>query len=168
MSPSDPVPNCTDDAGPVRQQVEIASRRRRLASLMYEMLLLAGVLALLFMLPWLLIGMVTGFVPPGWLAWLHIVAAAGLYFLWYWRHLGQTLAMQTWRLRLVDAASGESPDINQCLRRYLLAWPSVCFLGVGLIWSLFDRDRQFLHDRLSGTCIVLLPTLKRPARHSGS
>ena len=28
------------------------------------------------------------------------------------------------------------------------------FLAAGLIWALFDRDRQFLHDRLAGTRIV--------------
>jgi uncharacterized RDD family membrane protein YckC len=33
-------------------------------------------------------------------------------------------------------------------------------LGVGLWWALFDRDRQFLHDRLAGTRIILLPVPK--------
>jgi uncharacterized RDD family membrane protein YckC len=36
----------------------------------------------------------------------------------------------------------------------LLLWPSIGFYGAGLIWAIFDRDRQFLHDRLSGTRIV--------------
>jgi len=26
--------------------------------------------------------------------------------------------------------------------------------GIGLIWAFFDRDRQFLHDRLAGTRLV--------------
>jgi len=26
--------------------------------------------------------------------------------------------------------------------------------GLGLVWALFDRERQFLHDRLAGTRIV--------------
>jgi hypothetical protein len=32
----------------------------------------------------------------------------------------------------------------------------VLCLGFGLAWALIDRDRQFLHDRLAGTRIVLL------------
>ena len=39
--------------------------------------------------------------------------------------------------------------------RYALAWPSLLYLGAGLLWAFFDRDRQFLHDRLSGTRLVL-------------
>jgi uncharacterized RDD family membrane protein YckC len=26
--------------------------------------------------------------------------------------------------------------------------------GLGFAWALFDRDRQFLHDRLAGTALV--------------
>jgi len=45
----------------------------------------------------------------------------------------------------------------RCWLRYALAWPSVLLFGAGLLWALIDRDRQFLHDRLAGTCVVLLP-----------
>jgi uncharacterized RDD family membrane protein YckC len=140
-----------------RLVVEPAGLRRRLASMLYEVLLLLGVLALLFLVPWLVLGVVFNVAPPGWLAWLHMVAVLGGYFVWYWRRVGQTLAMQTWRLCLVDAATGKRPELRQCLLRYALAWPSVTVFGAGLLWALFDRDRQFLHDRLAGTCIVLLP-----------
>ncbi len=140
-----------------RMVVEPAGLRRRLASMLYESLLLMGVLALLFMVPWLVLGIVFGVTPPGWLAWLHVTGALGAYFVWYWRRGGQTLAMQTWRLCIVDAGSGKLPDLRQCVLRYLLAWPSLGLCGVGLLWALIDRDRQFLHDRLTGTCIVLLP-----------
>jgi hypothetical protein len=27
--------------------------------------------------------------------------------------------------------------------------------GAGYLWALIDRDRQFLHDRLAGTMIVI-------------
>ncbi|THF55391.1 RDD family protein [Pseudothauera rhizosphaerae] len=140
-----------------RLVVEPAGLRRRLAAMLYESLLLLGVLALVFMVPWLIVGQAFGFAPPGGLAWLHIFVALGAYFIWYWRRGGQTLAMQTWRLAIVDAASGQLPSLPRCLLRYALAWPSVLLFGAGLLWALIDRDRQFLHDRLAGTCIVLLP-----------
>jgi uncharacterized RDD family membrane protein YckC len=38
--------------------------------------------------------------------------------------------------------------------RYVLAWPCLVYLGAGLFWAIFDRDRQFLHDRLAGTRLV--------------
>ncbi|QID19742.1 RDD family protein [Nitrogeniibacter mangrovi] len=137
--------------------VEIAGLRRRFASLVYEALLLLGVLALTFMLPNLIVGMVFKVTEPGWLGWVHIFVVLGAYFLWYWRGSGQTLAMQTWRLRVVTAQGGKPLSWRRALLRYVCCWPSVCLFGAGLWWAFLDRDRQFAHDRLAGTVVVLLP-----------
>lgn len=141
---------------PPRPPAEIASLRRRFASMLYESLLLVGVLGFAFLLPLILLGMATGWTPPGWLAWLHLALALGAYFVTLWGRNGQTLAMQTWRLQVVDAATGRVPSRARCLWRYALAWPSLCLAGGGLLWALLDRDRQFLHDRFAGTCVVFL------------
>ena len=127
--------------------------RRRLASMLYETLLLLGVLSVAFMIPQLVLGFAFGITLPGAVLWLHLFLVIGAYFTWYWRHGGQTLAMQTWKLQLISVR-GTPPEPWQIALRYLLAWPSVLFFGVGLIWALFDRERQFLHDRLAGTRIV--------------
>ena len=127
--------------------------RRRLASMLYECLLLLGVLSVSFMIPQLALGLGFGIVLPGAILWLHLFLVIGAYFTWYWRHGGQTLAMQTWKLQLISVR-GSPPEVWQIAVRYLLAWPSVLFFAAGLIWALFDRDRQFLHDRLAGTRIV--------------
>lgn len=137
--------------------VEIAGLRRRLASMLYETMLLLGVLALTFMVPNLLLGMFFEITPPGWVAWIHVFVVLGIYFVWYWHRQGQTLAMQTWRLKVVDAVTGKPLDVKRSGLRYVLSWPSVLLCGVGLLWAVFDRDRQFLHDRLCGSCVVLLP-----------
>jgi uncharacterized RDD family membrane protein YckC len=122
--------------------------------MLYESLLLLGVLALTFMLPHLLLGMSASTSPfPAGLLLAHVVAVLGAYFLWYWSHGGQTLAMQTWKLQLASV-NGESPTINRLLLRYALAWPSLLWFGVGLFWALLDRDHQFLHDRLAGTRLI--------------
>jgi uncharacterized RDD family membrane protein YckC len=134
-----------------------AGLRRRLASLLYESLLLLGVLAAGFMLPYLAIGLAfnSGIREDfAWIQWLHIVLLLGLYFVHYWRRGGQTLAMQTWGIRVVDASQDRPPELKRALARYLLSWPSLLFCGVGLFWALFDRDRQFLHDRLAGTRVI--------------
>lgn len=141
-----------------RPVVELAGLRRRLAAMLYESLLLLGVLALTFLIPYLVLGVVFEFAPPGWFAWVHIFAVLGAYFVWYWRCNGQTLSMQTWRLKLVRADDGRAVGRGQAWLRYALAWPSLMLFGGGLVWALIDRDRQFLHDRLAGTCIVLLPS----------
>lgn len=136
------------------------SIRRRLGSMLYESLLLLGVLAAGFMLPHLILGIAWGVSATGPLLVVHVYAVLAVYFLWLWRKDGQTLAMQTWRIKLVDAGTGSVVTLARGLARYTLAWPSLLIYGVGLIWALFDRDRQFLHDRLCGTRLVQLP----PAR----
>lgn len=123
--------------------------------MLYESLLLLGVLALTFMVPLLILGIGTRYTPAGGVLWAYIFIVLGFYFLWYWRRGGQTLAMQTWKLRIVDV-EGNPVSVRQGWIRYTLAWPSVLFFGAGLLWALFDRDRQFLHDRLAGTRIILL------------
>ncbi|MCX9157620.1 RDD family protein [Niveibacterium sp. 24ML] len=140
-----------------RPTAELAGLRRRMACMLYESLLLVGVLAFAFLVPQLIYAIASKHVLPGWASWLHVTAVLGIYFYVLWRRNGQTLAMQTWRLQLVDANSGMPPSAAQCIIRYLLAWPSVLFAGAGLVWALVDRDRQFMHDRFAGTCIVLLP-----------
>jgi uncharacterized RDD family membrane protein YckC len=42
----------------------------------------------------------------------------------------------------------------QAVLRYLAAWPSILLFGIGILWFLVDRDKQFLHDRIAGTRIV--------------
>lgn len=148
--------NGSDQDARTRMVVEMAGLRRRLASLVYESLLLTGLLALTFMVPYLILGIGWNITAPGWLLWVHVFVVLGAYFVWYWSRHGQTLAMQTWRLKVVRA-DGRPLTSATSWWRYLLSWPSVLCLGVGLLWALVDRDRQFLHDRLAGTCVVLLP-----------
>ena len=104
--------------------------RRRLASMAYESLLLLGVLSVTFMLPHLALGMGFGIVLPGWLSISHVFLVLGAYFLWYWHHGGQTLAMQTWKIRL-STPSGAQPSLARLALRYVLAWPSLIYLGAG-------------------------------------
>jgi uncharacterized RDD family membrane protein YckC len=81
-----------------------------------------------------------------------IVVMFAAYFLRCWLRGGQTLAMKAWRIRLVDV----SP--SKALLRFVLATLFVP-TGISIAWSLFDKDRQFLHDRLAGTRLVLVPAI---------
>lgn len=103
-----------------------------------------------------------------------IFVITGIYFVWFW-HKGQTLAMKTWRIRVVDRA-GEPISQGRALVRYLLSWlwfvpplaamapfalsgAEVAVLSIGwvLVWALLARfhpERQFWHDVWAGTRLV--------------
>ena len=139
--------------------IPLAGLRRRIAGLFYEALLLLGVLSVTFMLPHLALGMGWNILLPGPVLLLHVFLVLGAYFLWYWSHGGQTLAMQTWKIVLVSRNGGK-PTREQLILRYLLSWPSLLLYGAGILWALFDRENQFLHDRLAGTRIIFAqPTI---------
>lgn len=98
----------------------------------------------------------------------------GIYFTWFWSK-GQTLAMKTWHIRLVDRA-GKPVSQPRALLRYLLCWlwflPPLAFvapyglssgevtvltLGWITVWALLSRfhpQRQFWHDAWAGTRLV--------------
>lgn len=127
---------------------------RRIICLIYESLLL---LAVLFIASFIfhLIFRDTNAVYFRPLFQFYLLVIMGYYFIWFWTHGGQTLAMQTWKMRVVSV-DGSSLTKKQAITRYLLALVGILLFGAGIIWALFDRDRQFLHDRLAGTRIIRL------------
>ena len=126
---------------------------RRLASMAYEILLLCGVLAVTLILPHVLIGAFAHRLASPTVLWAHLFIVLLVYFIWFWSNGGQTLAMKTWRIRLLTRAGGPVRPAPALLR-YLLCWPSLGLGGIGILWALFDRDRQFLHDRIAGTQLI--------------
>ncbi len=125
---------------------------RRLASMLYESLVVFAVLLIGFLLPQILLS-AYGLGMSNKMLWLYVLALLMLYFVWFWMHGGQTLPMKTWKLRLAGA-NGEALRPLQAILRYLAAWPSILFCGIGVFWAIFDKDRQFLHDRIAGTRII--------------
>ena len=126
---------------------------RRLMSMVYEALVVFAV-ALLAGLAFY--GTVNGPVSGSMrhLFQLYLFLVLGVYFVACWSRGGRTLPMQTWKMRVVRS-DGMSVGIGQAMLRYVLAWLSLLSLGVGFLWAFFDRERQFLHDRLAGTRIVV-------------
>ncbi|SFO01302.1 Uncharacterized membrane protein YckC, RDD family [Nitrosospira briensis] len=125
---------------------------RRLLSIIYEFLILVAVLFIASFV-FHLVFRDTGslFFRPAFQ--LYLLVVAGIYFTWFWTHGGQTLPMQTWKLRVIRADGGQL-FLKQALARYLFAVIGFFFFGCGILWALFDRDGLFLHDRLAGTRIV--------------
>jgi uncharacterized RDD family membrane protein YckC len=127
---------------------------RRLLSMVYEFLLLAAVLFIASFVFHLIFRDTSSlFFRP--VFQLYLLLVAGIYFTWFWTHGGQTLPMQTWKFRVITA-DGKGVNLKRAVARYLFAVVGIFFFGCGIFWALFDRERQFLHDRLAGTRIVRL------------
>lgn len=154
--------------------MEAPSLTRRMACMLYESMLVFGIVfaaALVFSIAG---QMRSGMDPrrPMLLAFLVIVL--GLYFGWCWSK-GQTLAMRTWKIRIVDR-HGRPVGLLRAMFRYACSWvwalPPMAFvapmhlpasgiaaavLGWVALWALasqVQRDKQFWHDILAGTRLV--------------
>jgi len=155
----------------------VPSVRRRLAAMLYEAVLLFGVVFFAGLAFGLATQQRNGLVHHNLLAaWIALVV--GAYFVWFWTHGGQTLPMKTWRLRL-EAANGRPLSAGHAIVRYALGWlwflPPLALhplLGLSVpvtlvlaaawivVWAGAARlhaDRQFPHDRLARTRIVAMP-----------
>jgi uncharacterized RDD family membrane protein YckC len=112
-------------------------------------------------------------------------AIYAVYFTWFWSARGQTLAMQTWHIRVV-MADGRPLSQPRALARFIAAcawfapawvleqlngwhgWTALAAYAVGVIayalLALLHPQRQFLHDALCGTrLIVASPRPRKPA-----
>ena len=152
------------------------SRWRRFSSMMYEGVLLFAVVFLASYLFDTLTQSRSG------LMFQHerqvaLFIAIGIYFVLSWKYKGQTLPMKTWNIRLIDK-NGLPPTVGRLTLRYILVWPIplisillvqglsritgyastdllIVFTPFTLfIWTWFDAERQFLHDRLLGTRLI--------------
>ncbi|RMD70551.1 MAG: RDD family protein [Gammaproteobacteria bacterium] len=126
---------------------------RRLAAIFYDALLLFSVLFFAsFPLLFLTGGQAIEHNP---LYTLYLFAISFLYFAWPWVKSGQTLGMKAWRIAL-QSMDGGKVTWRQAALRFFAALLSWLPLGLGFLWSLWDREGLAWHDRLSGTRLVLL------------
>ncbi|WP_044871966.1 RDD family protein [Pseudomonas sp. LFM046] len=78
------------------------------------------------------------------------------FFAKFWTHNGQTLGMQVWGIR-VQNKDGSAISLWQALLRFVIAIGSWLALGLGFLWSLWDKDKRTWHDIYSETQVVHLP-----------
>jgi uncharacterized RDD family membrane protein YckC len=75
------------------------------------------------------------------------------YFAHSWRR-GRTLGMRSWKLRLVDAATGEAVSWRQTVLRFAVALLGWLPAGMGYWRSLWDDEQRTWHDLVSATRLV--------------
>ena len=108
----------------------------------------------------------------------------GIYFVWFWAK-GQTLAMKTWNIRVVDT-HGALITQKRALLRYVLSWlwflpplaaswlleiqgkeSIVLSLGWIAVWAVLSRfhpQKQFWHDAWAGTQLITWLEPERPRK----
>ena len=169
-------------ASPAPPVIATPTVKRRVIAMVYEAFLLIAVEALaVFIYIFVTGNRQDPAYRAGLMVFLFLVTAA--YFVHAWSGSGFTLAMKTWRIKVVKVGSAQVPFRNAAIR-YLLAWgwfaPALAIgalldfhrvsewtlvLLAGLVaWgatAFLDKDRQFLHDRIAGTRLIALP---KPAK----
>jgi uncharacterized RDD family membrane protein YckC len=150
------------------------SLRRRMACWLYEGLLLFAAALIATLLFSVAIQMRSGIDPRRWLLQLFLLAVFAVYFGYFWSK-GQTLAMKTWRIGIVDrhgrpltqgrallrfvycAIWAAPPLAALASRRFTLPELGVIFFGWVAVWALLSRfhpQRQFWHDAWADTRLI--------------
>jgi uncharacterized RDD family membrane protein YckC len=163
-----------DEQSPHAADLQAPGLPRRMACWIYEGVLLFGVV---FVADWLfttLAQMRSGIDPRRPLLQAFLFLVLGVYFTWFWSK-GQTLAMKTWHIRVLDAA-GRPVTQMRAAWRYICSWlwflppmaalapfsftapqAAAAMTGWVVLWALSSRlhpQRQFWHDVLAGTRLV--------------
>jgi uncharacterized RDD family membrane protein YckC len=74
------------------------------------------------------------------------------FFLWFWKHGGQTLGMRAWRIRIYNLCPDEPVGYKRLVVRLLSSLG-----GVGTLLVLFDvKNKLALQDRLTRTEVLFL------------
>lgn len=169
--------------------MQAPSLRRRLACLLYEALLLFGVTLVSGFLGTVVLKIAGADSATSYHLIMQLVGVSvwGVYFVWFWTRRGQTLPMQTWRIKLVTVR-GAPLTVSRALLRFIACalwvapafvlaklnhWPAATELtavGVGIVayalLALLHPERQFWHDALCGTRLVTAPAPRKPSATS--
>lgn len=124
---------------------------RRLGAILYDTLLLGGVVfaATLVALPF---NGGSAFTAGQYGFSIYLLSVSFIFFGWFWTHGGQTLGMQTWKIRIYSD-TGAPLTWKQSLVRFLASILSWATLGMGFLWVIASPTKRAWHDLLSGTRI---------------
>ena len=125
---------------------------RRFGAILYDFFLLITVL---FIASFLVV-IPTGITPEDRFFFLfqaYIFLVAFIFFAWFWIRGGQTLGMRTWKMKLITE-DGSKLTWGKALIRFVIAMLSWLALGLGFLWSLWDKQHRTWHDIASKTRLI--------------
>jgi uncharacterized RDD family membrane protein YckC len=129
---------------------------RRLAAQIYDFFLL---IALLFLATALLLPFTAGEAVSDQQTLIYRIYLAVISFLfygWFWTHGGQTSGLRAWKIKVLTF--DQKPiSWKQALLRFVTAFVSWGFFGLGFLWILIDKNRLGWHDHLSKTALFFDP-----------
>ena len=180
---------------PPKTTIELARAGLRLAAVLYDGLLIIAINAILAAI---LIGIATpaevaakhqAVVLPDWfrhfILFPAMVLMTWVFYGYFWRKTGQTLGMQTWRLKVVKP-NGQllswSDAFGRCAAAMIL--PTICGLAANVLynnggtfalslvfgfvgnylWGWINRRGLAWHDQLSATVVIRVPVDPRQQR----
>jgi uncharacterized RDD family membrane protein YckC len=76
------------------------------------------------------------------------------YFTYMWSYQGATLGQRIFKLRVVDANTGQRISVGKALLRWLGILISTLACFIGLIWVAFDSRKQGWMDKIAGTYVL--------------
>ena len=82
----------------------------------------------------------------------YLLMVSFLFYGWFWTHGGQTLGMQSWKIKLISR-HGSSISWQQAGLRFATALVSWIPLGLGFWWQYFGHNNESWPDTLSGTVL---------------
>jgi len=129
---------------------------RRLASAVYDALVLIAICMVVVMAHLFLLEGVAGLPYDARVLRALLLLAVALYCGVSWTRGGQTLGMRAWRLQL-RRSDGAPLSWPTALARFAFAFLAWLPLGLGVLWCAIDARQRAWHDMLSGTEVVLLP-----------
>ena len=138
-------------------EVAYAGLARRLAAMVYDLLL---VLAVLFVFGLIGVGISDGDANESLLFKLGVWVVPFVFYSYFWRKSGQSLGMLAWQLR-IQTLEGQPISQLQVFLRLIAALVSWACLGLGYWWILFDKEKRSWPDIFSNTQTVLLPKRKK-------
>lgn len=135
----------------------VAPLWRRLAAIVYDMIVLSGLFIFDTLMAHMLVGTSIQHGLPKALFQTVLLFTAFTYFAYFWTHGGQTTGMKAWRIQLRQADASRVISLNQALLRFVVAIPAGLLGGLGFFWMLFDPRRMTWHDRYSESQMFMAP-----------
>ncbi len=142
----------TQEKNNTQQHNQPVSLLRRLGAILYDFFLLITVL---FIASFIVV-IPTGIAPEDrffFLFQVYIFLVAFIFFAWFWTRNGQTLGMRTWKIKIVNE-DGSPVTWNKAFIRFVVALISWLTLGLGFLWTLWDKQQRTWHDMASKTKLI--------------